>query len=356
MIELLYFIAFVLIIAVVTQVFNVYELVLVLKGGGSKDVVVTESEGKWNGILYILYGVGFYGAYIWLYYGYKDYFLPVSASEHGMIIDELLDFNFLMINAAFVILITLLFYFPVRYYFKKGRKARWYPDNHKAEIILTIIPSIAMIVVIVWGLKVWNDIFEEPAANAVKIELYGRQFDWTARYAGEDNQLGDFNYRLIGGLNALGLKSDDPKVLDDVLVKGEFHLPVNRAVDFAFRSQEVIHSAYMPHFRAQMNVVPGMTTRFNFVPNKTTEEMREITGNPEFDFILLCNKICGVAHYNMQMKIVVESEEDYAAWLEEQKTVQEQGIFADLESDKETLPEEELYKKEHNDFADYIKK
>ena len=338
MVELLYFIAFILVIAVVAQVLSVYGLVLVLKGGGSKDVVVTEGEGKWNGILYILYGIGFFGAYIWLYIDYKEFFLPVSASVHGMEIDKLLDFNFAMINIVFVILITLLFYYPVRYYFKKGRKALWYPENHKAEIVLTIIPSIAMIFVIVWGLKTWNSIFEEPAANAVKIELYARQFDWTARYAGEDNQLGDFNYRLIGGMNALGLKSDDPKVQDDVLVKGEFHLPVNRAVDFAFRSQEVIHSAYMPHFRAQMNCVPGMTTRFNFIPNKTTEEMRKITGNPEFDFILLCNKICGVAHYNMQMKIVVESEEDYAAWLVEQKTVKEQGIFADLESDKMTLP------------------
>jgi cytochrome c oxidase subunit 2 len=98
----------------------------------------------------------------------------------------------------------------------------------------------------------------------------------------------------------------------------------------------------MPHFRAQMNCVPGMTTRFNFVPNKTTEEMREITGDPEFDFILLCNKICGVAHYNMQMKIVVESQEDYDAWLEEQQTVQEQGIFADADGDTKTSEKEAL--------------
>lgn len=342
MIELLYFISFILIIAVVTQVMRVYELVLVLKGGGSKDVVVTESEGKWNGILYVLYGLGFYGAYAWLYLNYEQFFLPVAASVHGMEIDTLLDFNFAMINIVFVILITLLFYFPVRYYFKKGRKALWYPENHKAEIILTIIPSIAMIFVIVWGLQTWNSIFEEAPDDAVVIELYARQFDWTARYAGEDNILGDFNYRLIGGMNALGLKKDDPNVQDDVLIKGEFHLPVNRSVAFAFRSQEVIHSAYFPHFRAQMNCVPGMTTRFNFIPNKTTAEMKEITGDPDFEFILLCNKICGVAHYNMQMTIVVESEEDYAAWLDEQKTVKEQNIFADLESDKKNLPEEGL--------------
>jgi len=342
MIELLYFVALILVVAVVVQVARVYELVLVLKGGGPRDVVVTEPEGKWNGILYVLYGLGFFGSYVWLYLNYSQFFLPVSASEHGIEIDKLLDFNFAMINIVFVITIVMLFYFPIKYYYRKGRKALWYPDNHRAEIILTIIPSIAMIFVIVWGLKTWNSIFSEPAENAIKIELYARQFDWTARYAGEDGQLGDFNYRLIGGMNALGLKSDDAKVQDDVMVKAEFHLPVDRAVDFAFRSQEVIHSAYMPHFRAQMNCVPGMTTRFNFVPNKTTAEMREITGDPDFDFILLCNKICGVAHYNMQMKIVVESQEDFDAWLEEQQTVQEQGIFADADGDTKTSEKEAL--------------
>ena len=80
-----------------------------------------------------------------------------------------------------------------------------------------------------------------------------------------------------------------------------------------------MHSAYMPHFRAQMNCVPGLKTQFNFVPRKTTLEMKEITGNDEFEFILLCNKICGAAHYNMQMNIIVESQEDYDKWLAEQK-------------------------------------
>lgn len=115
------------------------------------------------------------------------------------------------------------------------------------------------------------------------------------------------------------------------------------------RSQDVLHSAYMPHFRAQMNCVPGMVTQFAFTPTKTTEEMRqtpeivekvarinelrakksvELTKKGEtaldpytFDFLLLCNKICGASHYNMQMKIVVESEADYKKWLSEKPTL-----------------------------------
>ena len=107
---------------------------------------------------------------------------------------------------------------------------------------------------------------------------------------------------------------------DDKIVKGEFHLPVGKEVEFVFRSRDVIHSAYMPHFRAQMNTVPGVPTRFKMTPTITTDSMRTIMDDPDFDYILLCNKICGAAHFNMFINIIVESEEDYNAWLKEQKT------------------------------------
>ena len=339
MVEVLYFVAFILCIVVVEQVFRVYELILELKGGGSKDVVVTEGENKTMAWFYVIYLFMFFGMYAWCYINYKDYFLPEAASIHGEEIDQLLAFNFDMINIVFVITIIPLFLFPLKYYYRKSRKAYWYPKNHKLELIWTIVPSIAMAVVITWGLQTWNEIFEPAPEDAIQIELFAKQFDWTARYSGADGKLGDFNYRLIGGINGLGLDPNDENGSDDKIVKGEFHLPINKPVNFAFRSQDVIHSAYLPHFRVQMNCVPGMTTQFHFVPTKTTEEMREITGNPEFDYILLCNKICGIAHYNMQMTIVVESEEDYNAWLAEQKTVEEKGILVGL---KETEKSNEI--------------
>jgi cytochrome c oxidase subunit 2 len=181
--------------------------------------------------------------------------------------------------------------------------------------------------------------------DPLTIELYAQQFNWTARYAGNDNVLGDANVRMIDidKANVLGLDSADPNAADDIIVK-ELHLPVGRKVNFKMRSQDVLHSAYMPHFRAQMNCVPGMITQFSFTPTITTEEMRQnpdvvdkvkrINGiraekaakgldnsDPwEFDYILLCNKICGKSHYNMQMKIIVETEEEYNAWIASQQT------------------------------------
>ena len=100
-------------------------------------------------------------------------------------------------------------------------------------------------------------------------------------------------------------------------------MPVNKQVLMKFRSQDVIHSAYLPHFGVQMNCVPGMNTQFAFTPTKTTKQMRSELENDEFDYVLLCNKICGAAHYNMQIKVIVESQEEYDAWLNEQKTFKE---------------------------------
>jgi cytochrome c oxidase subunit 2 len=126
---------------------------------------------------------------------------------------------------------------------------------------------------------------------------------------------------------------------DDIVVKNEIHIPVGKEVEFKFRSRDVIHSAYFPHFRAQMNCVPGMTTYFHFTPTITTADMRKDpyvisqvadinairsakakkegrTEKPyEFNYILLCNKICGNSHYNMQMTVIVDTEEDYKKWL-----------------------------------------
>src|SRR5690606_19135257 len=149
----------------------------------------------------------------------------------------------------------------------------------------------------------------------------------------------------IEGINTVGIDVSDPYAMDDK-VTAELRLPVGRPVIFKFRSQDVLHSAYFPHFRAQMNVVPGMTTQFAFTPTVTTQEIREteymtdkvarikeirkarsdagetdMADYEDFDYYLLCNKICGTAHYNMQMKIVVETEEDFNSWLAEQREI-----------------------------------
>ncbi len=102
--------------------------------------------------------------------------------------------------------------------------------------------------------------------------------------------------------------------MDDV-VADEIHLPVNKSVTLRLRGRDVIHSAYLPYFRAQMNVVPGLPTQFTFKPTITTADMRKKLNNSEFDYHVVCNKICGNAHFNMKIKVVIESEAEYKKWL-----------------------------------------
>jgi cytochrome c oxidase subunit 2 len=316
------------------------------------DQIANDSDNKYNGYLLFAFLVFIYGITIFSFAKYGKMLLPISASEHGVDYDRLMWISFAIIFFVQTITQFLLHYFGYKYRGEKDKKALFYADNDRLEFIWTIIPVITLAALILYGLYSWVNIMDiNDEDDPLIVELYAQQFNWTARYGGDDNVLGDASVRLIdiNKANVLGLDEGDPNASDDVIVK-ELHLPVGRKVNFLMRSQDVLHSAYMPHFRAQMNCVPGMVTQFSFTPTVTTEEMRlnpevidkvkrtnglraqrAAAGEPnsdpwEFDYLLLCNKICGKSHYNMQMKIIVESEEDFNKWLKEQKTFSETVI------------------------------
>ncbi len=316
--------------------------------------VADDSDNNLNGKLMFAFLIFIYGITIFSFWAYGDVLLPQAASEHGSEYDTLMWISFGIIFFVQTITQALLHYFSYKYRGEKGKKALFYADNDKLEMIWTIIPVITLAGLILYGLYTWTDIMTvEENEEALVVELYAQQFNWKARYAGEDGVLGDANVRFLqdfDGRNLVGIDATDPNGFDDVVVQ-ELHLPVGREVIFKMRSQDVLHSAYMPHFRAQMNWVPGMITEFAFTPNKTTEEMRQdedivakvkkinklrvekskeliAQGDTaldpyEFDFLLLCNKICGASHYNMQMKIIVETEKEFEEWMSSQQTFAE---------------------------------
>ena len=316
--------------------------------------IADDTDNNLNGKLMFAFLIFIYGITIFSFWAYGDVLLPKAASEHGNEYDTLMWISFGIIFFVQTITQALLHYFSYKYRGEKGKKALFYADNDKLEMIWTIIPVITLAGLILYGLYTWTDIMTvEENDEALVVELYAQQFNWKARYAGEDGVLGDANVRFLQdfeGRNLVGIDATDPNGFDDVVVQ-ELHLPVGREVIFKMRSQDVLHSAYMPHFRAQMNCVPGMITEFAFTPNITTEEMRQDedivakvkkinklrvekskeliaqgdTGlDPyEFDFLLLCNKICGASHYNMQMKIIVETEKEFEEWMSSQQTFAE---------------------------------
>lgn len=318
MINLLIALVILLAILAVARVIRVFELSTDIKGDDPSEI--TASDNKTQATILVI------GTIIWLavvVYGviaWSPLTLPEAASEHGADIDGLMSLTWWIISPMFFLCHILLAYFGYKYYYRKDRKATFFAHSTKLEMIWTIVPTVVLTSLIVYGLTIWNEVTSAQPDDAIEIEIYAKQFDWTARYAGADNLLGKSGYRLITGDNPLGISLQDAAAMDDKIVRGEIHLPVGKSVVFKFHSRDVLHSAYMPHFRLQMNCVPGMTTQFHMTPKTTTKEMREITGNAEFNYLLLCNKICGAAHYNMQMDIIVESQDDYDAWLADKKT------------------------------------
>jgi cytochrome c oxidase subunit 2 len=305
-------------IAAMVQLVRVNELLSEITNKDTNEV--TDDDNNTNGILFIIIGFGFLAFVVWQMITWDHLLLPPASSVHGAEIDGLMKVSMTLILIVFFALTPMLFYFAYRYRGKKEKTAYFFAHNNKLEIAWTVIPTIVLTALIIYGLRTWDRAMNPDVSEATIIEVYSKQFDWTARYSGADNILGDANFRLVEGRNTLGVDLNDDKAADDIVVR-EVHLPVNKPVLLKFRSRDVIHSAFMPHFRVQMNCVPGLSTQFAFTPTKTTAEMKENEGE-DFEYVMLCNKICGSAHFNMQMKFVVESEEDYNKWISAQKTVQ----------------------------------
>lgn len=416
-------------VVAIAQMMKVYEISSKLRG--KKEEEISHGDNVFNANMMLIFMISFYAFFFWLLANYGDGGLGPSGSVHGDTLDWLLNFNFLIVILVFFVTNSLLFVFAFKYYYRPGRKAYWFPHSNKLELLWTSVPALALAIIIILGLQAWNDITGKSDKKSVVVEVYSKQFDWTARYSGADNKLGKADFRMINSENPLGVLTkagmtkrkdeirgeivdlvikyykhercpsflekvnrgileastegadknmfldkmdnaikeidenaeknilaayevmstkqanavydkiqtlqrhlikltalektitdkDDQRAMDDAVTK-ELILVKGQEYEFKFRSMDVIHSAYFPHFRAQMNTVPGMVTRFKFVPKYTTTEMRKLMNNDKFDYVLLCNKICGAAHSNMQMKItVVENVDEYNKWLAGQKTV-----------------------------------
>lgn len=364
--SLLILIVVVLLGVAIWQLTKIFHLTQVGAGRPGEDTeVATDADNKVHGYLMFAF-VGFiYLFTIFSMWKWGGLVLGVSASAHGPQYDNLMNISMVLIFVVQIITQFLLHYFAFQYRGEKGKVALYFADNNKLEFIWTIIPVIVLAVLIFYGLFAWVNIMfvdDEAKEDAIYVEVYAKQFNWEIRYAGKDGKLGKANVRYIKGVNSMGVDMSD-KFAEDDIVASELHLPKGKRVIFKFRSQDVLHSAYMPHFRAQMNVVPGMVTQFSFIPTITTEDMRQ---NPlimkkvahineirtknslklqaegktaldpyTFDYLLLCNKICGASHYNMQMKIVVDEEADFKKWLADKETL---GAAVKKESEAAAAP------------------
>jgi len=372
----------VIILALITAAQLLRVSAIAKKIHNKKEEDISDADNSFNGNFLLLFVIGLFISTVYLLVKYGRGLLPNAASEHGLDIDFLFMVNWIIVFAVFFLTNALLFGFAYKYRGKKSRKAYYFPHDTRLELVWTIIPAIVLAVIIILGLRTWNDVTGKGSDDAKIVEVYGQQFNWVIRYAGEDNKLGYADYKLVSTENPLGvaspasidatiasmtatineidasLKEDSAGTAvfaveelhemhsrmdkfirlrekvekmkkqyestdlsvgdDDILSQVELHLVVDQDYQFIFRSKDVLHSAYFPHFRAQMNCVPGQRTTFSFKPQISTKKMRENRGDENFNYILLCNKICGESHSNMNMIVVVhETQAEFDAWAKE---------------------------------------
>lgn len=312
MMSLMIGIGVVLVLAILYMIFRIGNLMGVAKGSQEGVDEDTNNLNAWLFLAFLVFSlVGFY----WYSFAHiKDFELPV-ASEHGVVTDDLFWLTMAVVVIAFTIIFVGLFWFTFAYRYDKNRRAQFFADNHKLELVWTIIPAIVLALLIFGGLDAWSDITGPAQKDAEIIEVVGQQFAWTIRYPGvKDKELGRQNYKLIDNVgNEFGLDLTDKNAYDDFKAL-ELHLPVGKEVLLKIRAKDVLHSVFLPHFRVKMDAVPGIITNFKFKPTHTTEQMREQLGNPNFNYEMACTEICGQGHFSMRLLVVVETQEQYEKW------------------------------------------
>jgi len=363
----------------IAQLVRVYELSSKLRKSGEHEI--SSRDNNLNAKMMLGFMLLFFASVVYLFLKYGWTGRGEAASIGGVETDWLLELNLIIITIVFFFTNFLLFYFSFKYVKKPGVPAFYYPHNNKLELLWTVVPAVVLAVIIILGLKTWNNLTGMSGKDAINVELFSKQFDWTARYAGKDNVLGKYDYKLTTDNNELALVTSntidsslrimmegpsgirtiqkllnnrdtvlsdstiyvlkvdlsrkerlfrlltqmkqnhnsklDASAWDDIIVKDTLFLSKDQEYEFIFRSKDVIHSALFVHFRAQINAVPGMATRTKFTPTITTEEMRKKKNDPKFNYVLMCNKICGGAHYKMKMIVVVKEKADYKEWMNE---------------------------------------
>ncbi|WBL43607.1 cytochrome c oxidase subunit II [Algoriphagus halophytocola] len=332
-----------LLLSIIWMVYRIQTLVSVVKGSDKK---IASGSNKVNAILFIVFLLGAGALMFW--YSIKEfdnYQLPI-ASEHGAVTDKLFWISMAVTGVVFLITHVLLFIFPYKYQYKEDRKATFYPDNNKLEVMWTVVPAIVLAGLVISGWMAWSDITEPAPENAHVVEIMGYQFAWEARYPGKDKVLGDYDYRLISATNSGGVDYTDKNALDDFPAQ-VIVIPKGEPVLFKIRARDVLHSVFAPHMRLKMDAVPGMPTRFWFVPTKTTAEMREETGNPEFEYEIACTEICGRGHFGMRKVIEVVEPEEYQKWFASQKSFIEMNpaLAEGLQGDVKEVAEVQLSEK-----------
>ena len=234
------------------------------------------------------------------------WFTPIASN--WTYIDATIGITFLITGFVFTAVVLFMAYCVFRFRHRQGRVAAFEPEQKKLESWLAAGTAGGVAAMLAPGLFVWYQFVTIPP-SAAAVEVVGQQWQWSFRLPGEHGVLGTSDPQFVSGDNPLGLNPKDPNAKDNIVITGDdLHLPVGKPTQLLLRSVDVVHDFWVPEFRAKMDLMPGLVTRYWFTPTRTGT------------FEILCAGFCGIGHPQMRGSVVVEDEADYQAWLKKQKT------------------------------------
>jgi cytochrome c oxidase subunit 2 len=260
--------------------------------------------GRFWSLLFLAVPVFGVGCFAWAMLdlpGMKGHWLPPDVSEHGRVIDNLFYFILYLTGVIFIATSAALFWFLWKYDAAITKEpVKFTHGSHLLEVVWSILPAVTLLFIAIYQMTAWadNKLNRPREANgqlkAPLAEVTGRQFEWRIRYAGKDG--------LIG-------------TPDDLHMVNDLHVPIDEEIVLSIKSQDVLHSFFLPNLRVKQDVVPGMKQYVWFKPvEKGTYD-------------IVCAELCGWGHYKMRGRITIESRADFDKWMEQKFVEQEQSVF-----------------------------
>ena len=218
-----------------------------------------------------------------------NWWLPENVSTYGQDIDWLFHLIYYITGATFILVTVTLVVFLVLYRDRPGRRARYTHGSTPLEIAWTVVPALILVILTMLSVPAWSKIKMQMPSTDFDVQVTAKQFNWQVAYAGPDGQFGT---------------ADDKVFLD------EMHVPVNKVVRVHLKSQDVIHSFFVPQFRMKQDAVPG----------REIGQWFEATKPGKYE--LPCAELCGFGHSGMRGWIYVHTPEEYATWAAENLTTE----------------------------------
>ena len=225
-----------------------------------------------------------------------------NASEHGPLVDHMLEACHWFMLALFVGWITYFFITIWKFHKSRNPKADYHGVRSHAsthiEFSVVLIEAVLLLgfALPLWGRRV-NDI--PQTGDRLEIRAIAYQFGWFFHYPGPDGKFGRQNTRFITGSNQLGIDPNDESGKDDFVSSNEMHLVNHKPTVVRVSSRDVIHGLALQEMRIQQDAMPGMEIPQWFRPIKT--------GTWE----IICAQLCGQGHYRMRALYTVEEQAQF---------------------------------------------